>query len=106
MSNQKSTITKFGAISENKEGDLHFMDFIIDCKGNTENLHQEEIILEAVIGRLQNELKEYRQGEDQTALTKDESCATCELHDGKYCLEFSIFVPETHGCRKWRQDNV
>lgn len=37
---------------------------------------------------------------------ENQVCETCELYDGKYCIEFSIFVPKTHGCRKWRQDNA
>ena len=35
---------------------------------------------------------------------ENEICKNCEFHDGKYCIEFSIFVPNTHGCRKWAKD--
>ena len=35
---------------------------------------------------------------------ENETCDNCQLSDGEYCIEFSIFVPSTHGCKRWKKD--
>jgi hypothetical protein len=52
-------ITKFGVITENAAGHLHFEAFDIDCEGQSELKTQAEIVLTAVIERLQRELAEF-----------------------------------------------
>lgn len=57
-------VTKFGVITENAAGHLHFENFVIDCEGNTTLKTQTEIVLTAVIERLQSELDEFRAAHD------------------------------------------
>lgn len=58
MNNPK--INKFGSISEGDNGELFISDFEIDCGSSTGDTV--ELILKLTIERLDNELKEHKEG--------------------------------------------